>query len=166
MAPSLDAQRIEESALPRHSLAGLSAVMGKQRPDARIAQIEPCPQEDTQIDAKQCMTEERATNARMRGNGAAEIARQEHSPEWACPRPAVEDGANEQQDTERHGGHRWPAELNRRLEHDWQPHQFHRGIHQQEKDDEAAERVTDTELPCWCRRNRVGVDHVASFLVG
>jgi hypothetical protein len=33
-------------------LVGLSAVRGKQGPDARIAQIEPGPQEDAQIDAK------------------------------------------------------------------------------------------------------------------
>jgi len=143
-----------------HSLRWLSAIRGKQCPDARIAQIEPGPQEDAQIDAEKCVTEERATDARMRGDGAAEIARQEHSPERACSRPAVEEGAHEQQDAERRDGVRWPAELNRRLEHDWQPHQFHRSIHQQEKDDEATERVANAKLPCWGGRDRAGVDHV------
>jgi hypothetical protein len=33
-------------------LVGLSVLRGKQGPDARIAQIEPRPQEDAQIDAK------------------------------------------------------------------------------------------------------------------
>src|SRR5262245_51477986 len=96
----------------------------------------------------------------MRGDGAAEIARQEHSPECACPRPAVEDGAHEQQDAKRHGGVSWPAELNSRFEHDWQPHQFHASIHQHEEDDETTERVADAKLPYWRGRNRAGVDHV------
>jgi hypothetical protein len=45
-----------------------------QGSDAWVAKIEPGREEDTQIDAKQRVAEERAANARLGGDRAAEMA--------------------------------------------------------------------------------------------
>src|SRR5882724_11168278 len=109
------------------------------RAQPSVAQIEPAPDHQPEIGAEQDVAEQRAADAQMGGDGAAEIAGQQDGAEHGSSREGIEDRRDEGQDAERARQARRDAELGRRLDDDIQRDQLDGAVEQQEDDDQAAQ---------------------------
>src|SRR5688572_31233640 len=77
-----------------------SAAEGNEGAQARLAQIEPAPDQQAEIDSEQGVAEQRAVDAQVRGDRAAHIAGQQDGAEHRGLRDRIEHDADQGQDAE------------------------------------------------------------------
>ena len=75
---------------PSATVSSVSATEGDERTHAIIPQIQAAPKHDAEMDAEEHVAEDGTADARMGGNGAAEIPRKQDRPEHGCLRQRVE----------------------------------------------------------------------------
>src|SRR5229473_7180300 len=122
---------------------GKSTPPGYQVAQGPVAEPQPAPHHQAQIEPEQRVGEQRAADPHMRRHRAAEVASQQDRAQDRGRRDRIEDGAGDGNDAEgsRETFARTIAHPVHRFRDDRPWHQLDRAVEQHEYDDEAAEKT-------------------------